>query len=184
MPKVKGQLVEHTEGDEKLIRRLGMAVALQWADLPERARDRILRQAWTVFDAEPVSSRLKQELQAFVQRHQLSKEPSDLMPRGPKGEKRPKQPTDEEMKERAIGRWNNEGGAPAPAKRPKRPRDPNQLRKMIVDLSVGEAKEVFADDPPKKEAAAALGRRGGKARAESLSKKRRAEIVRKAGKKR
>jgi hypothetical protein len=182
VPKVKGQLVQHSEGDEKLIRRLGMAVALQWADLPERARDRILRQAWTVFDAEPVSSRLKQELQAFVQRHQLSEEA--LMPRGPKGEKHPKQPTDEEMKERAIGRWNNEGRAPAPAKRPKRPPDPKQLGKMIVDLSVGEAKEVFADDPPKNEAAAALGRMSGKARTESLSKKRRAEIARKAAKKR
>jgi hypothetical protein len=74
VPKVKGQLIEYSEGDEKLIRRLGMAVALQWADLPERARDRILRQAWTVFDAEPVSSQLKQELQAFVERHQLSNE--------------------------------------------------------------------------------------------------------------
>ena len=95
------------------------------------------------------------------------------MPR-PKGDKRSKQPTDKEMKERAIGRWNNEGGAPAPAKRPKRPRDPNQLGKMIIDLSVGEAKEVFADDPPKNEAAAAPGRIGGKARAESLRKKRRA----------
>jgi hypothetical protein len=66
----------------------------------------------------------------------------------------------------------------------KRPRDPNQLGKLIVDLSVGEAKEVFADDPPKNEAAAALGRLGGAARAVSLTKKRRAEIARKAAVKR
>ena len=54
----------------------------------------------------------------------------------------------------------------------KRPRDPSQLGKLIVDLSVGEAKEVFADDPPKNEAAA-LGRKGGAARAKSMSPARR-----------
>jgi hypothetical protein len=44
------------------------------------------------------------------------------MPQGPKGEKRSK-PTDEEMKAKALDRWNNEGGAPAtPSKPPKRPR--------------------------------------------------------------
>ena len=70
------------------------------------------------------------------------------------------------------------------SKHPKRPRDPNQLGKMIVDLSVGEAKEVFADDPPKNEAAAALGRMGGKARAEKMTPARRAEIARQAAAKR
>ena len=75
MPKIKGQLVEHSEGDEKLIRRLGRAVALQWAHLPESVQKRILEQAWTVFDAEPVSSRLKQELTAFVTKHRLARKP-------------------------------------------------------------------------------------------------------------
>ena len=73
MPNIKGQLVEHSEGDEKLIRRLGRAVALQWTYLPESVQKRILEQAWTVFDAEPVSPQLKHELQAFVNKHQLSK---------------------------------------------------------------------------------------------------------------
>ena len=75
MPKVKGELVGHTEGDEKLIRRLGRAVALQWAHLPEAAQKRILDQAWTVFDAEPVSAKLKAELQAFVEKHRLGNKP-------------------------------------------------------------------------------------------------------------
>ncbi len=75
MPEIKGQLVEHSEGDEKLIRRLGRAVALQWMHLPESVQKRILEQAWTVFDAEPVSAQLKHELQAFVNKHQLSKKP-------------------------------------------------------------------------------------------------------------
>ena len=44
------------------------------------------------------------------------------------------QPTDAEMKAKAIARWNNEGGAPEAGdvsvrKRPKSPRDSNQLAK-------------------------------------------------------
>lgn len=63
--------------------------------------------------------------------------------------------------------------------KPKRPRDPNQLGKLIVDLSVGEADDSknMPDDRGKDPAAIALGRKGGKARAASLSKKRRSEIA-------
>jgi hypothetical protein len=67
--------------------------------------------------------------------------------------------------------------------KPKRPRDANQLAKLIVDMATGEAPPdttVDGKDP----AAVALGRKGGlkggKARAESLSAKRRAEISKKA----
>jgi hypothetical protein len=73
MPQIKGELVEHSEGDEKLIRRLGRAVALQWAHLPEPVQKRILDQAWTVFDDEPVSVGLREELKAFVERHQIGR---------------------------------------------------------------------------------------------------------------
>lgn len=63
--------------------------------------------------------------------------------------------------------------------RPKRPRDPNQLGKLIVDLSVGEADDSknMPDDSGKDPAAVALGKKGGAARAAALSKKRRAEIA-------
>jgi len=60
--------------------------------------------------------------------------------------------------------------------RKKRPRDPNQLGKLIVDLSVGEADEPAPkpEDEGKDPAAVALGRRGGlkggKARAAALTK--------------
>jgi hypothetical protein len=66
--------------------------------------------------------------------------------------------------------------------RPKRPRDPNQLGKLIVDLSVGEADEApnMPDDSGKDPAAVALGKKGGAARAAALTKKRRAEIAAKA----
>ena len=67
----------------------------------------------------------------------------------------------------------------------KRPRDPNQLAKMIVDMSTGETKgepEIKAKNP----AAVALGRlgglKGGKARAESLSAKKRKMIASNASK--
>lgn len=70
--------------------------------------------------------------------------------------------------------------------RPKRPRDPNQLGKLIVDLSVGEADDAsnMPDDSRKDPAAVALGKKGGAARAAALSKKRRAEIAKKAAQKR
>lgn len=62
---------------------------------------------------------------------------------------------------------------------PKRPRDPNQLAKFIVDLATGQA----AESPEKQESAAAeLGRKGGLARAKSISKKKRSEIAKKAAK--
>jgi hypothetical protein len=64
-------------------------------------------------------------------------------------------------------------------KRPKRPRDPNQLGKLIVDLSVGETIEPTSDDS-KDPSAVALGKKGGKARAAKLTKKQRIEIAKKA----
>lgn len=65
----------------------------------------------------------------------------------------------------------------------KRPRDPNQLGKLIVDLATGEAQEP---DPNKGKdpAAVALGRKGGlkggKARAARLTAKQRSESAKKA----
>lgn len=66
----------------------------------------------------------------------------------------------------------------------KRPRDPNQLAKLIVDMATGEAPPHTLVLGGKNPAAVALGRlgglKGGLARAESLTKKQRAEIARKA----
>jgi len=73
------------------------------------------------------------------------------------------------------------------SKTPKRPRDPNQLGKLISDLATGDAVEKdlnVGKDP----AAVSLGRRGGlkggKARAAALTAKQRKEIAQKAAKKR
>ena len=67
----------------------------------------------------------------------------------------------------------------------KRPRDPNQLAKLIVDMATG---EIPPESPgeDKDPAAVSLGRRGGlkggKARAAKLTAEQRAEIARKAAK--
>jgi hypothetical protein len=70
--------------------------------------------------------------------------------------------------------------------RPQRPRDPNQLGKLIVDISVGDAEDHVPtpDDEGKDPAAVSMGRRGGAARAKSMTPERRAEIARKAAEKR
>jgi hypothetical protein len=62
---------------------------------------------------------------------------------------------------------------------PKRPRDPNLLGKLIVDLSVGEINEPTIQDD-RDPAAVALGQKGGRARADKLSKKQRSAIAKKA----
>ena len=63
---------------------------------------------------------------------------------------------------------------------PKRPADVIGAAVKVMRIATGEETEEIAV----KSAAAELGRRGGKARAAVLSKKRRAEIARKAAKKR
>jgi hypothetical protein len=67
-------------------------------------------------------------------------------------------------------------------KRLKRPRDPIALAKLIGDIATGQVEDKTDDG--KSETAAELGRKGGAARAASLSKKRRVEIARKAAAKR
>jgi hypothetical protein len=70
-------------------------------------------------------------------------------------------------------------------KHPKRPRDPNQLGKHIVDLSVGEVSEAeLAPDSPAVEFARQGGLKGGQARAQVLTPERRREIARVAAKSR
>lgn len=59
-----------------------------------------------------------------------------------------------------------------------RPRDPNQLAKLIGDIATGQV--VDAVDDGKDETAAAMGRKGGPARARSLTPEQRSEIARKA----
>jgi hypothetical protein len=61
-------------------------------------------------------------------------------------------------------------------KKPKRPKDTNQLAKFITDLAT--------KNPAAVELGRLGGKKGGKARAEKLTAKRRSEIAKKAAKKR
>jgi hypothetical protein len=68
----------------------------------------------------------------------------------------------------------------------KRPRDFSQAAKFVVDVATGQAedREPTPEERGKDPAAAALGRKGGTARAKGMSAERRAEIAQKAAQKR
>jgi hypothetical protein len=69
--------------------------------------------------------------------------------------------------------------------KPKRPRDPNQLAKLIVDIATGDIQDADPD-AGKNPAAVALGKLGGKkggtARAKGMTKKQRQQSAKKAAK--
>ena len=66
----------------------------------------------------------------------------------------------------------------------KRPADVIGNAIKVARIAVGEETDDIVVDDDKDAAAVSLGKRGGKARAEALSKKRRAEIARNAAAKR
>jgi len=66
------------------------------------------------------------------------------------------------------------------AKKPKRPRDPNQLAKLIVDIATGESSDNVPASSPMAELGRSGGLSGGTARAKKLSSERRREIAKKA----
>jgi hypothetical protein len=68
------------------------------------------------------------------------------------------------------------------AKHPKRPRDFSQAAKLVVDIASGqvEDRDPTPEEQGKDPNAAALGRKGGVARAAALGRSRRVEIAKKA----
>lgn len=60
----------------------------------------------------------------------------------------------------------------------KRPRDPNQLAKMIVDISTGESEDTVSEVKKNPPARRAGGLVGGKARAKKLTPEQRTDIAR------
>ena len=68
------------------------------------------------------------------------------------------------------------------AKRPKRPRDPNQLAKLIVDMTIGEVPNDSPKglDSPAIQASRKGGLKGGAARAKKLNAAKRQAIARRA----
>ena len=65
---------------------------------------------------------------------------------------------------------------------PKRPRDPNQLAKSIIDIATGQKpdRDPTPEEQGKDPAAVALGKKGGRVRTETLGRARRSEIAKKA----
>jgi hypothetical protein len=85
----------------------------------------------------------------------------------------PKQPNNNA---KSIDRWDDEGGAPSggrvTGKYPKRPRDPNQLAKFIVDVATGEATDPDPDqgkDPAAVKRGGSGGLKGGRGRPERMT---------------
>ncbi len=66
----------------------------------------------------------------------------------------------------------------------RRPADVIGAAITVAKIATGEIEEATETDDGKNKAAVELGRKGGKARAEKLSKERRSEIARKAAAKR
>lgn len=59
--------------------------------------------------------------------------------------------------------------------KPKRPRDPNQLAKLMVDIASGE--EVASEETATEKRASKAGKKGGPARAKALTPAQRSEIA-------
>src|SRR5579863_1997555 len=75
---------------------------------------------------------------------------------------------------------------PTGPKGQKRPRDTNQLAKLMVDILTGEVedRERTPEERGVDPAASAMGKKGGPARAASMTPERRAEIAKRAAEKR
>jgi hypothetical protein len=73
-----------------------------------------------------------------------------------------------------------------PENRRKRPRDPAQLAKLMIDIASGEVedRESASAERGKNAAAVELGQKGGAARAKAISPEKRREIARRAAAKR
>ena len=89
------------------------------------------------------------------------------------------------MRERSDGKTPAYGDATieSVAKHPPRPRDPNQLAKLVVDIATGQAQDLDTD-AGKDAKMVALGHKGGlkggKARASALTPEQRSESARRA----
>jgi hypothetical protein len=91
------------------------------------------------------------------------------------------------MRETSDGKTPANGGATMRAMptRPRRPRDPNQLAKLIVDIATGEVEDPTVDtgkDPKAVARGREGGLKGGKARAATLTAEERSESAKRAAK--
>jgi hypothetical protein len=85
---------------------------------------------------------------------------------------------------KALAAWINQGMTNTRSKPRKRPRNFSQAAKLVIDVATGQVEDrpPTPEEQGKDPAAAALGRKGGAARAKSMSAEKRPEIARKAAK--
>ena len=69
MPEIRGRKLDYEEADEHILRRLGGAVVVQWANLPDDVRTLLVEQATFMLDRHQ-TVQLKQQIQAFIRDHQ------------------------------------------------------------------------------------------------------------------
>jgi hypothetical protein len=67
---------------------------------------------------------------------------------------------------------------------PKRPRDPNQLGKLVVDIATGTRNDTVPPESPLSKLGREGGKKGGAARAASMTPERRREVAKLAAEKR
>jgi hypothetical protein len=73
MAGIKFQILECSDDEEHVIRRLGRAAVLQWSALPEEVRGRLLQQAVFVHDKYR-TVQLQEQITAFISKHKLDAE--------------------------------------------------------------------------------------------------------------
>jgi hypothetical protein len=64
---IKARILDCSESDEHIVRRLGKAVVVQWDSLPKPVQYQLLKQAALVHDRERILQ-LRQKIQAFIQK--------------------------------------------------------------------------------------------------------------------
>ena len=63
--------LKYPSEDEPYVRRLGSALLLHWAELPEELRAKILAEATQVWDREFHIPQIGKKLETFIKRHQV-----------------------------------------------------------------------------------------------------------------
>lgn len=69
--------LKYPSEDEPYVRRLGSALLLHWAELPEELRAKIMADACTVWDREFHIPQIAKKLENFIRRRPVLKKPEE-----------------------------------------------------------------------------------------------------------
>lgn len=67
--RVKAEVVDYTEDDEHILRRLGCAIVVQWPNLPKEIQYLLVEQATFMHDRYQ-TAQLKQQISGFIKNKQ------------------------------------------------------------------------------------------------------------------